>query len=82
MSRARQVPRSYPASRLSGAIPSRSQAVNQSVALCLVEIEIPGAVREHVAAGLKAKYPSTRLSAIYDVAVYVCQDSPGNVPVE
>ena len=46
------------------------------------KIEIPGAVREHVAAGLKAKYPRTRLIAIYDVAVYVCQDSPGNVPVE
>jgi hypothetical protein len=39
-------------------------------------------VLEHVIAGLKAKDPRTGLIAVHDATVHVCQDDPGNVPVE
>jgi hypothetical protein len=63
-------------------MPSRSQAVNQSFTIGPVEIEIPSAARKHVAAGIKTKDPRTLLVAIQDATLNICQDDPGDVPVE
>ena len=56
--------------------------VNESFALCPVEIEIPCAVREHVIAGLEAIDPRTWFVAVRNATLHVCEDDPGNVPVE
>jgi len=83
LSRPRPVAHPYPqANLLSSTTPSRSQAVNQSFALYPVEIEIPGSVREHVSAGLKAKDLRIWLIAVHDATLHVCQDGPCNVSVE
>jgi hypothetical protein len=39
-------------------------------------------VREHVIAGLKAKDPRTWFVAVHNATLHVCEDDPGNVPVE
>ena len=39
-------------------------------------------MRKHVIAGLKAKDPCTWFVAVHNATLHVCEDGPGNVPVE
>ena len=51
-------------------------------ALGPVEVEIPGAMREHFSAGFKTKDPRTSLVAIQDTTVKIRQADGRNVLIE
>jgi hypothetical protein len=56
--------------------------MQEHFALCPVEIEVPGGVREHFLPGIESEHLSTRFIAIYDATVGSCQDRAGNMFVK
>jgi hypothetical protein len=64
------------------ATPSPSQPLDEYRALRPIEVEIPGAAREHLSTGLKTKDPSARFIAIHDATVKIRQADGCNVLIK